>query len=201
MQQNLRVFQSIGVRGVSTYAEPGDWFAYELNHYALARLAWNPDADVDALVREFCTARYGPQADAAANVFAVLGDVVRTYGSLPFTSLKQVEEIDAARARLEAAVEPLREAASGDANVQRLLAVCEHATRDLAIQSMRARRRPESEVRAAIVELNQFLASHAGEGISLVARDEESASALMRRYGLRGPSGPAATTSVAPARR
>ena len=48
MQRDLQFFGTIGVRGVSTYAEPGDWFAYELNHYALARLAWDQQTDVDA---------------------------------------------------------------------------------------------------------------------------------------------------------
>src|SRR4029079_19314952 len=47
MQKDLQFYHSLGVHGVSSYSEPGDWFTYELNHYVLGHLAWNPDVDVD----------------------------------------------------------------------------------------------------------------------------------------------------------
>jgi len=39
MQKDLQWYAKLPVQGVSTYAEPGDWFTYELNHYVLA--AWH----------------------------------------------------------------------------------------------------------------------------------------------------------------
>src|SRR5205823_7090930 len=93
MQQDLQWHAKVPVQGVSTYAEPGDWFTYELNHYALAALAWNPDVDIDKVIQKFCDARYGEEAELAKSVFATLEKTTRTFGSLPSTSLKAPDDI------------------------------------------------------------------------------------------------------------
>jgi len=43
MLKDLQWYAKVPVQGVSTYAEPGDWCTYELNHYVLAALAWDPE--------------------------------------------------------------------------------------------------------------------------------------------------------------
>jgi alpha-glucuronidase len=92
IQEDLRWYRVVGVAGVSTYAEPGDWFTYELSHCVLGRLAWDPDTKVGAVIDEFCTARYGPEAALAREVFAGLESIVRHACSLPGTRLKTVAE-------------------------------------------------------------------------------------------------------------
>src|SRR6185503_17910089 len=103
MQKDLQWYVKVPVQGVSTYAEPGDWCTYELNHYVLAALAWDPDADVDAIVKKFCEARYGKVAAEARALLTTLEDITRNTGSIPNTSLKSAERIDADRDRLKMA--------------------------------------------------------------------------------------------------
>ena len=67
IQGNLRFFRACGVRQIF---EQGDreglhaWFG-ELKAYLLAKLEWNPDADVAALTDAFFAGYYGPAADLA----------------------------------------------------------------------------------------------------------------------------------------
>ena len=38
-----------------------NWATHGLNYYVLAKLLWNPDADVDALIDEYCRSGFGPR--------------------------------------------------------------------------------------------------------------------------------------------
>jgi hypothetical protein len=103
MQQELRWYTAMGFRGISTYAEPGDWYTYGLNHYVLAGLAWNTGMNVDSLMDEFLRGQYGGARGAASGArvaasktYRVLEEVVRKYGSIPYTRLKSAAEIDSA---------------------------------------------------------------------------------------------------------
>ena len=49
-----------------------------LRAYLLAKLLWNPDADVPALTREFLAAYYGPAADALARYVNLMQQQVAT---------------------------------------------------------------------------------------------------------------------------
>lgn len=50
-----------GMKGVYVYGNPAWGYAGPMN-YLLAKLAWNPDADVDALFNEYCEKAYGEGA-------------------------------------------------------------------------------------------------------------------------------------------
>jgi len=41
-----------------------NWATHGLNYYVLARLLWDPEQDVDALVDDYCRSGFGPAADA-----------------------------------------------------------------------------------------------------------------------------------------
>ncbi len=88
MQNDLLFYSSCGVRGVSVYSEPGDWFTYGLNHYVLARLAWNPETDVDKLITDYCSVLFGTEANLAVSVLAGLEDIVRFSCRVAFTEPK-----------------------------------------------------------------------------------------------------------------
>ncbi len=96
MQSDLRFYQSAGLKGVSTYSEPGDWAAYELNHYTLSALAWNPNVNVDEVVNEFAQARFDSQAPLGLQAYRLLEDNVRHLCSLPFTEIKTPEQCQSA---------------------------------------------------------------------------------------------------------
>jgi hypothetical protein len=187
----IRVFAGLPLQGVSTYSEPGDWFTYELNHYTLAKLAWDPRADVDALIKEFCDARYGAAAEAARQALAALEYVVRTCGSIPFTTLKSAEQIEAGRRRIEQADADLKTAATSASdpairrNIERLRLTCEYAIRDLRLQGMRANKAPATERRREVEGLRAFLVEHRGDGVFVVTEQRPTLDSLLRKYDVR----------------
>lgn len=197
MQRDLQWYMTLPVQGVSTYAEPGDWFTYELNHYVLARLAWDPNADVDAVIREFARARYGGAADIAVTAYEDLEDVVRVCCSVPHTARKPVEEVAKAEARLAKSLEAVKKA-SGEAtdpavrhNLVRLIRVFDYAIRDLRVLQLMAKKGPAAREEA--VKLHAMVQEHAGEGMFLVVRNRLNQARMLKRFGFdvaSAPSGP-----------
>ncbi len=66
LQENIKFFRDNNVTGIYeegnyTASESNGEFA-ELRSYMLARLMWNPDADIDKLMYDFCKAYYGDGA-------------------------------------------------------------------------------------------------------------------------------------------
>jgi Domain of unknown function (DUF4838) len=176
IQNDLRFYRDAGVRGISSYAEPGDWATYELNHYVLGGLAWNPEADVDAMICEFAQARFGAQAALGQKGYRVLEDTVRHYCSLPGTELKTAAQSDAAADSLTALsrdVEAARAAAPDQAIAaafKRLALSVEYARRDLALQNTRAEQTPAAQRQAMTRDLARFLQEHSDEGVFLSDR-------------------------------
>ena len=121
------------MQGISTYAEPGDWYTYELNHWVLAQLAWNPSIDVDAAVADYMRIRHPANAKAAGVAYAAMEDVVRRFGSIQYATPKAPAEIRSARERIDAARRGL-----GPRSSRRLDLMLDYASRDLAIQELRA---------------------------------------------------------------
>jgi hypothetical protein len=187
MQHDLRFYRDLGARGISSYAEPGDWAAYELNHYALGQLAWNPEADVDEIIRDFAQARFGPQAALGRKVYQALEDNVRVYCSLIGTPQKTpaeyqraadtflalAQEIDAARKTAPASV---------SAALSRLGLMVEYVRRDLALQQARAEHGDARQRKAMIEDLLHFLHEHDEEGILVGGRIRTASQ--FSRYGL-----------------
>jgi hypothetical protein len=173
---------------VSTYAEPGDWGTYELNHYVLAALAWDPDCDVDAVVKKFCVARYGEFADQAQTVLMTLEDITRNTGSIPNTSLKSAEKIEGDQGRVSKLVAAMTNAAARASDtpvkraLDRLVLMCSYAQRDLEIQHLRATGAGKDQVSAKIDQLHDWLAQHADEGVFLIKDQRISPARMQRRY-------------------
>ena len=63
MGGSMRYYKRLGIRGVSTqhqFSGLGD--LSEMKLWLHAKLHWNPDADVDALIDKYCNAAFGPAA-------------------------------------------------------------------------------------------------------------------------------------------
>jgi hypothetical protein len=185
MQEELRWYARIGVRGVSSYAEPGDWFTYGMNHYVLAGLAWNPDAPVDMLMDEYVGVVYGAAARGVAlGAYRELERIVRNFGSIPFTRLKPAGSVDSAvgvlsrwRGNVDSAAVV---AGNGDfaANLRRLGLMLDYAIGDLEIVKLKVAGAP---VEGRVKQLVEMLERHRGEGI-FVLRDSDNLGPLLNHY-------------------
>ncbi len=77
---------SAHVKGVYVYGDPAWGRAAPLN-YLLAKLAWNPNADVEALFDEYCAKAYGAGGDDINRMFRMLDrEVARHYREFPSAS-------------------------------------------------------------------------------------------------------------------
>jgi hypothetical protein len=157
MQNDLRFYRDCGVKGISVYSEPGDWFTYGLNHYVLARLAWNPVADVDSLIKDYCTKLYGPAQNLAVSVYSELEDIVRFACKIPHTKPKDAKRYNEYISRMESCSNKI-EAAIGQHSSNQLL--CRHLHRlDLmlkyAIQSATLMRSTSEENKEEVAKVTE----------------------------------------------
>jgi len=178
LQNDLRFYLTIPVQGVSTYCEPADWATYELNHYALARLARDPDLNIDELIKSFCDARYGTASEKAMIAIKTLEDTTRQFNSIPYTPMPGVDELSKAIARIENAKAQLPE----DGPSHRLQLMLEYSKRDLEIQKLRAAKAPADEIAEQVKLLADFLKSNADAGVFLVNDRRLSEASLMKHY-------------------
>jgi hypothetical protein len=171
MQEDLKWYASVPLQGISSYAEPGDWYTYELNHYTLGHLAWNPETDVDALIADYAHARYGAASGAAEAALASLENTFRLRGSIPYSAADPAAQVTAARAELEARAAAVRSAraAAGDphvaANLDRLSLMLGFAVRDLRIQEAKATGASRDKVGGMVRELVDFLKANEDRGV------------------------------------
>jgi hypothetical protein len=176
MQSDLRFYKQIGVKGVSTYAEPGDWGTYELNHYVLSALAWNPEVNVDALVRHFADARFGTNAGVALQVYGLLERDLRHLGSLPGTEMKTVPQYDAAINLFSEEIQKVQQAgtnANGSAQsnaLRRLALTLDYAKRDFELQKAKAEKVADAQRETMKADLAEFLETNAAEGVFVVKK-------------------------------
>lgn len=121
---DARRFQSMGIGGMATYSEPGNWATFELDHYITARALWNPQLDVKQEMADYTSKRYGAAGAAVLQYLNLVEAVVPHAVGIPGTVLtldKQrmlLHEFAPAAALLQQA----HAAAAGDPALQLLLA-------------------------------------------------------------------------------
>jgi hypothetical protein len=190
VQNDLRFYRDLGLDGVSSYAEPGDWGTYELNHYVLGALAWNPETDVDALIREIAALRFGDQAELAKEVYAALEQHTRRVSSIPFTERKQPDEYQKAQRlfeHLRTRTAQAKEEAGDDrvkAALGRMELMLEYLLRDIALLEAQAEGANQEERAKQVDELLEFIQRHENDGVFLHQRIRRGE--LLRRYGVGG---------------
>jgi hypothetical protein len=94
MQNDLKYYQELGVRGISVYSEPGDWFTFGVNHYVFTHLAWNPDIPVNDLIARYARVIYGEAGSTAVAVYQELEAIVRFACNIAHTTIKSPEQYD-----------------------------------------------------------------------------------------------------------
>ena len=58
--------------GANVDALRGSWAAAGLNQYVMAKLLWDPDRDVDAIIDDYCEKGFGPAAKPMRDYFATI---------------------------------------------------------------------------------------------------------------------------------
>lgn len=172
MQRDLKFYVTVPVQGVSSYAEPGDWFTYELNHYTLGKLAWNPWAGVDGIITKFAEARYGSASQAAIHAYGVLEDVIRHDCCIPGSTLKSLDEETKAGETLVKEMDALKAAQSRVTdpgirrNIDRFLLTFEYARLDIEVQKAKAADASDAEIQRRVKTVADFLSAHETDGIT-----------------------------------
>ena len=93
LQGNMRFFRESGVEMMFEQGDsqgPYAWFG-ELRTYLIAKLEWNPDADVAALTDRFFRNYYGPAADLARADFDEIHAMPRGGAADPVTIYERVD--------------------------------------------------------------------------------------------------------------
>lgn len=175
MQNDFQWYKSKGVAGISTYAEPADWYTYEINHYILGKLAWNVNVDVEKWIDTFAEARYGDAAEIAKFVYQTLEDVVRFATNIIGTRMKTVEEYDRYIERMNIAKRKLEEASAKFAsdktiseNLYRMKLSVRYATLNILIQQNEAADGPQSRKKELVDNKIELIEANDGKGVFLI---------------------------------
>lgn len=91
-----------GLVGADYSAISGHWASQGLNYYVLPRLLWNPAADVDAIIRDYCEKGFGPAAEPIREYFAILEALTRRIAAGVEAGIEEElreEEVDFMRSR------------------------------------------------------------------------------------------------------
>jgi len=82
-----RRFHSMGIGGLATYSEPGNWATFELDHYITARALWNPDLHADKELADYASQRYGPAGSPVLAYLQLVEETVPHAVGIPGTQL------------------------------------------------------------------------------------------------------------------
>ena len=112
-----------------------NWATQGLNYYVVARLHWNPEQDVDALIDDYCQAGFGPAAKSVRRYFdglEALMDEVAVKNEKPVAVFQPK-----ALAKLRGHLEQARKEAASEATIAKRVAFLEVGLRWTEIE-MRA---------------------------------------------------------------
>ena len=193
IQKDMQWYADLPLQGISTYAEPGDWFTYELNHFILAQVSWNPNVGVDSLRHLFFAGRFGANQKMAQAAYGVLEQITPLYGSIPFTSLKSKNEIDKANKEVQEqvsfieAVQKKENDKTVSGNLERLLLMLKYLHMDLSIQSSISAKASNDLITEQIKGLLLFLQANLDKGVFILTGDNDLAR-FTKKYGLTNQS-------------
>ena len=121
--KDFRYLASHGMMGTDFDACCHNWATQGLNYYIVARLHWNPEQNVDALVDDYCQAGFGPAAKSVRRYFDLLEAVMDEAAT---KKVKATTVFDAkALARLRKELEQARRDAGSDPAIAKRIAFLE----------------------------------------------------------------------------
>lgn len=81
--QELPYYEQLGMDGIGTYSEPGDWIPFEITHLILAQLSWNVHLNAQELIQGYIQARYGAASAEMSEYFRLVEEAGRAVFSNP----------------------------------------------------------------------------------------------------------------------
>lgn len=177
MQNELKYFSKLGIRGISVYSEPGDWFTYGINHYVFAGLTWNPDIAVEPLIRDYADVVYGNAGQTAMEIYTELEDIVRFACNIAHTSVKEPQAYDAYAARIHTCRDRIATVTRNlhtdnltRQNLKRLDLILEYTAKSIAFMHAKSLK-DEEQMNRMDTGIRSFLKEHAAEGICIPYRN------------------------------
>lgn len=196
LSEDLRYFAEHSLVGTDFDSCIHHWATEGLNYYVLARLLWNPEADVDAMLDDYCQAGFGRSGREVRRYLARLEELTNRIAAeeLSPTAPYTPETVAELRRLLDAA----EKAAENDTIRRRVtflrrgleLAALQH--RAHALVERLGDQRPSAELKAAIGAVEQekwllmrriFREDHLAVNVAMVAWGGEG---LFRRFGWAG---------------
>lgn len=187
MQNDVRWYRENGIRGISIYCEPGDWGTYEINLYALGKLAQNPDVDMDALLDRFAECRFGSSCKTAAAAYGTIENIARKVCSIPGTKLKPAADYDRFMSEVSMTIEKVSGAmaqsdAAHKAAWERLSLSLTFLCKDLEIQKERAAGASAEEIRGMADRMIEWAENHFDAGVFLPSKVRKNL--FYKQYGV-----------------
>lgn len=187
MQNDVRWYRENGIRGISIYCEPGDWGTYEINLYALGKLAQNPDVDMDALLDRFAECRFGSSCKTAAAAYGTIENIARKVCSIPGTKLKPAADYDRFMSEVSMTIEKVTGAmaqsdAAHKAAWERLSLSLTFLCKDLEIQRERAAGASAEEIRGMADRMIEWAENHFDAGVFLPSKVRKNL--FYKQYGV-----------------
>ncbi|MPM69666.1 hypothetical protein SDC9_116614 [bioreactor metagenome] len=171
MQNELKYYRNLGVRGVSVYSEPGDWFTYGVNHYVFSRLAWNPDVAVDPLIETYSGVVFGNAGSTVRIVYWELEAIVRFACNIAHTSVRLPGEYEYFSQRIKICREKIALASENkdvdilfQQNLKKMDLMLEYAGKSIDYMKYKSQNNDE-KMKNADAEIKQFLREHAYKGV------------------------------------
>lgn len=162
IEREVRSYREVGVAGLSSYSEPGDWLTYELQHLALARAAWDPEFKAEAFVRDYCRDRFGDAAAPMRRFYSLVEASVPQAAAIPGTPspspdalTRHLQALDEAKAMLVQAKRQLAGDGQRTDLIERLGVALEYARFELWRRAAPGRDEEASKQLAALLEAHQ----------------------------------------------
>jgi len=165
--ETLRHCGETGMMGADFDTLRHHWASQGLNYYVLARLLWNPRADVDALVDDYCRSGFGAAAPAVQRYFEAVEAHTRLIGATAAGDRKGFGEETLSLhtpevfQRLQKPLDEARRLAGADSLVQQCIAFLAEGLQYARLRSEALRvafkkGRPSDAQRQAFQALDQF---------------------------------------------
>ncbi|MCK9506912.1 MAG: DUF4838 domain-containing protein [Pigmentiphaga sp.] len=92
MKNDIKEYNSLKIKSISIYSEPGDWFTYGINHYVFSNLAWNVNVNIDSLKTVYTQNIFGAKHQIVDLLYTELEDIIRFSCKIANSEMKTIEE-------------------------------------------------------------------------------------------------------------